>query len=493
MASGGRATPTRTAAVTAAVVGRGRAEVRATAAGAAARDAAATFVSSVRSRVREDIRVWSRVSVAGIGGPALQITIMHRLLVHKRRWISEDRFFHALSYCIAMPGPETQQLAIYIGWLANRMIGGVIAGGLFILPGILCMMALSFGFVTGANSEIGQAIFFGVKPAILAIMTDAILRFGRHVLHGKWMVGLAALAFAAAFLKLPFPLIVCAAAVLGLFAALAGLSGFRRANGGLADGPAVSPAPRDGGAADHTRPSKIQFIRSLLIWLALWLAPPVALLVILGPASIYAQISLLFSKVAVMAIGGDYAVIAYAAQQVVDSYHWVTNREMQEGIAMGEMVPGTIMIVTQFLGFIAAYRDAGLLPPLLAGVFGGLLATWATFAPCFLWIFVVAPFIEDLRDNVLLDGPLRAVTAAAVGMIVNLSVWFGIRTLFHTVDAVHYGWFDFDLPRVASLDLPALALFAAAAIAVLRLKFTAIATLAASCLAGIILLFFGLT
>jgi len=491
MALGGRATATKTAAVRAAVVSR--AEVSATALGAAARDVVAPFLSRLRVRIRDDIRVWSRVSVAGIGGPALQITIMHRLLVHKRRWISDDRFFHALSYCIAMPGPETQQLAIYIGWLSNRMIGGIIAGGLFILPGILCMMALSFGFVTGANSQIGQAIFFGVKPAILAIMTEAIVRFGRHVLHGRWMVGLAALAFAAAFLRLPFPLIVCAAAVLGLFAALAGLPGFRGAVRAAKDEFGI--AGRGGGSAlpDHTRPGKVEFVRSLLVWLALWLAPPIALLAVLGPASVYAQISLLFSKVALMAIGGDYAVIAYAAQQVVDSYHWVTNREMQEGIAMGEMVPGTIMIVTQFLGFIAAYRDAGALPPLVAGVLGGLLATWATFAPCFLWIFVVAPFIENFRDNSLLDGPLRAVTAAAVGMIVNLSVWFGIRTLFHTVGAVHYGWLSFDLPSIASLDLPSLALFAAAAIAVLRFRFTAIATLAASCAIGMILLFFGLT
>jgi chromate transporter len=446
----------------------------------------------LRPSLSDVLRVWSRVSVAGIGGPALQIATMHRLAVEERRWISEKRFFHALSYCIAMPGPETQQLAIYIGWLSNRMIGGVIAGVLFILPGMICMMALCFGFVTGADSQIGQAIFVGVKPAILAIMTEAILRFGRAVLPTPWMVAIAALAFAAAFFKVQFSLIVLAAALMGLCAALTGLPGFA---GASSRGTAVAGADDDGDEAlpDHTRPSTARFIRSLLACLALWLAPVVVLLAILGPDNIYTQISLLFSKVAMMAIGGDYAVIAYAAQQVVDSYHWVTAREMQDGIALGEMVPGTIMIVTQFLGFIAAFRDPGVLPPLVGGVIGGLLATWMTFAPCFLWIFVVAPFIEGLRNNAILDGPLRAVTAAAVGMIVNLSVWFGIRTLFHNVAPVHYGWLNFDIPDHASVNPWALVLFVLAAIAVLRFKISAAATLIVSSAAGMALLYLGLT
>jgi chromate transporter len=445
-----------------------------------------------RPSLSDVLRVWTRVSVAGIGGPALQIATMHRLAVEKRCWISEKRFFHALSYCIAMPGPETQQLAIYIGWLSHRMIGGIIAGVLFILPGVICMMALCFGFVTGADSQIGQAIFVGVKPAILAIMTEAILRFGRAVLPTPWMVAIAALAFAAAFFKVSFSLIVLAAALMGLCAALAGLTGFA---GASSRGTAAAGADDGGDEAlpDHTRPSTARFIRALLACLALWLAPVVALLAILGPDNIYTQISLLFSKVAMMAVGGDYAVIAYAAQQVVDSYHWVTAREMQDGIALGEMVPGTIMIVTQFLGFIAAFRDPGVLPPLLGGLVGGLLATWMTFAPCFLWIFVIAPFIEGLRNNAILDGPLRAVTAAAVGMIVNLSVWFGIRTLFHNVAPLHYGWLNFDVPDFASLSPWELVLFVLATIAVLRFRISAAATLIASSAVGMALLYLGLT
>lgn len=444
----------------------------------------------VRQSFRDDLRIWMRVSAAGIGGPALQIATMHRLLVRKRQWISEERFFHALSYCIAMPGPETQQLSIYIGWLSRRTIGGVIAGGLFIVPGIICMMALSIGFVTGANSQIGQAIFFGVKPAILAIMTEAIIRFGRHVLHGRWMFAVAALAFAAAFAKIAFPMIVLCAAVLGFLAATTGLPERRRADQSAIVDPAAPEAVELPG---HMRPSTLQIVRSLAMWLAIWLAPPIALLAFLGPANIFTQISLLFSKVAMMAVGGDYAVIAYGAQQAIDSYHWVSAREMQDGIAMGEMVPGTIMIVTQFLGFVAAYRDPGQLPPLLAGALGGLLATWATFVPCFLWIFIIAPFIEHLRHNNLLDGPLRAITAAAVGMIINLSVWFGIRTLFHDVEPIHFAGLAFDWPTFGSFDPWVLGLFIASAIVVLRYKFSAIATLALSSAAGMILLLLGVT
>ena len=442
-----------------------------------------------RIGLRDVFKVWTRVSVSGIGGPGLQIATMHRLAVQKRRWISEERFFHALSYCIAMPGPETQQLAIYIGWLSHRLLGGIIAGGLFILPGAICMLALCFGFVTGADSQIGQAIFLGVKPAIIAIMIEAILRFGRSVLPTRLMLGLAAAAFAAAFFKISFPIIIIVAALFGFAAALAGVSGFSGKRH-LPTRTAAAPHQEEE-LPDHTRPSASYVVRTFAICLALWFAPIIVLLATVGPASIYTQISLLFSKVALMAVGGDYAVIAYAAQQVVDSNHWITAREMQDGIAMGEMVPGTIMIVNEFLGFMAAYRDPGQLPPLVAGTLGGLLATWTTFAPCFLWIFVIAPFIEGLRDNALLDGPLRAVTAAAVGMIINLSVWFGIRTLFHDVDSVHYAWISFDVPDLASLDPAALALSVAAAIAVLRFRLSSALTLFASSAVGVLLYVLG--
>ncbi len=341
----------------------------------------------------------------------------------------------------------------------------------------------------GPTSQVGEAIFLGVKPAIMAIMAAAILRFGRHLLRGRLMIAIAVLAFVGAFFKVPFPIIILGAALIGFIAVLAGLQVFAGAAPASIGG--LIGADEDDELADHTRPSTAQFIRSLATWLALWIAPVIVLLAVLGSASIYTQITLLFGKVALMQIGGDYAVIAYAAQQVVDSYHWISAREMQDGIAMGEMVPGTIMIVTQFLGFLAAYREPGSLPPLLAATFGGLLATWMTFLPCFLWIFVIAPFIEGLRGNTLLNGPLNAVTAAAIGMIVNLSVWFGIRTLFDDVEPLRIGWLDFDAPNMASLQPWALVLFIAASIAVFRFKLNAATTLIACSVAGATLFLLG--
>lgn len=446
--------------------------------------------ASAPTGLRDAFVTWAQVSAAGIGGAAVQLATMHRLLVQEKQWISEERFFHALGYCIALPGPETQQLAVYIGWLAHRMIGGIIAGGLFILPGSLCMMALSVGYVTGAGSPVGQAIFLGIRPAILAIMLEAILRFGRHVIYNKWMGALALAAFVAAFCKVAFAIIVLTAAAVGVFLGLTGLPALARP-AATADAPA--PANGADGLPDHTQPRLRHFVRSLAFWLVLWLAPPLVLLAIFGAHDIFTQISLLFGKVALMAIGGDYAVVAYAAQQAIESYHWLSAREMQAAVAMGEMVPGTIMIVTQFIGFIAAYRHPGMLLPLVAGAFGGLLATWMTFCPCFLWISLVAPFIEGLRRHALLNSTLQGVTAAAVGMILNLSAWFGLRTLFHAVERVNHGHLRFDVPIMSSFEPWALALLVGALIAVFGFKIGTVKTLVASSAVGGVLYALGVT
>ena len=455
-----------------------------------ASDRQGALLARGRAALRDAFGVWTHVSIAGIGGPAKQIATMHRLAVEGKHWISEERFFHALSYCIALPGPETQQLAIYVGWLAHRTIGAVIAGGLFILPGAICMMMLSFGYVLGANSQVGQAMFLGVRPAILAIMAEAIVRFGRHVLYGRSMLALAAAAFVGAFCKLPLPIIIFVPALLGIIAAVSGLPSLGRPARAAMAGFAAARQGEE--SLGHARPTFTLVARTLGLWLALWLAPPLVLFGVFGMQNIYTQISLLFGKVALMAFGGDFAVIVYGAQQAIDSYHWLSPREVQEGIAMGEIVPGTIMIVTQFLGFVAAYRDAGLLPPLLAGAFGGLLATWMTFVPCFIWILSVAPFIEGLRRSPVLNNALQAVTAAAVGVILNLTVWFGIRTLFHGVESIEYGRLAFDVPKVATFDLWALALFVCAAIAVFRFKVGAAMTLIGSSAVGGIFLLTGL-
>jgi chromate transporter len=439
-----------------------------------------------RADLRHAFGVWAQVSAAGVGGAALQLATMHRLLVQQKRWISEDRFFHALSCCIALPGPETQQLSFYIGWLSNRMIGGIVAGGLFILPGIVCMMALSFGYVTGGESQVGQAISLGVRPAILAVMVEAIVRFGGHVVHSRWMAVLAGAAFVAAFLKVPFPIIMIVTATLGTLIGMAGLSGLTR--------PESSPTDaadwRDE-LSDHTRPNISQFVRSSTFWLLLWLAPPITLIMFCGFDNIFTQISILFGKVSLMALGGDYAVVIYAAQQAVDVHHWLSARDVQDGIAMGEMVPGTIMIVTQFLGSLAAYRDPGALPPLLAGALGGLLATWMTFCPCFLFITAIAPYIEGMRRHALLSSTLQAVTAAAIGMILNLSVWFGIRTMFRHIERGHWLGFEFDMPDLGSAHWWSIALFVGAAIAILRFKAGTVKTLAVASALGIVLFMCG--
>jgi len=353
------------------------------------------------------------------------------------------------------------------------------------------MMAMSFGYVSGADSALGKAIFIGVRPAILAIMLEAMIRFGRHVLHSQWMVALAGAAFCGAFLKLPFPVIIGGAALIGVSVALSGTHGFARPMAAVRGGSSAADLRAE--LTDRARPGLAQFLLSFAMWLALWLTPPIMLLTIVGPENVFTQIARLMGKVATMAVGGDYAVVAYAAEQGVHSNHWLTTREMQEGIAMGEMVPGTIIIVTQFVGFIAAFRDPGSLPPLVAGVFGGALASWMTFCPCFLFILLMAPFIEGLRRNALLNNTLRAVTAAAVGMILNLSVWFGLRTVFRHIDHIRYTHFRLDIPDVASIDPLAVTLFACAAIAVLRFKTSAAATLLVSSAVGLALLLAGIT
>lgn len=439
--------------------------------------------------VRDAFSVWGQISLAGIGGAALQLATMHRLLVQGKKWISEERFFHALSYCIALPGPETQQLSIYVGWLTQRTLGGVIAGGLFVLPGMICMLALTFGYVTGGDSPLGHAISLGIRPAILAVMAEGILRFGRHVLHSPSMGVLAFAAFAAAFIKVPFPIIMSVAGAMGVFAALAGFPKLARPISTAKYGPLADAELLE--MPDHAQPNLKRFVLSLAFWLVLWLTPPIVLLATFGVHNIFTQISLLFGKVALMAVGGDYAVVAYATEQVVSSYHWLSTREVQEGIAMGEMVPGTIMIVTQFLGSVAAFRHPGELPPLIAGALGGLLATWMTLCPCFLWIMLIAPFLEGLRRNAFLNSTMQAVTAAAVGMILNLSVWFGLRTLFNHVEHIHFSYFRFDFPNVATIDFWGLALFLCALLAVFRFKIGTAATLIGSSAVGVALYMLG--
>jgi chromate transporter len=444
--------------------------------------------------LRDALEVWLRVASLSFGGPAGQIAVMHRILVEEKRWISEQRFLHALNYCMLLPGPEAQQLTTYIGWLMHRTLGGIIARWLFVVPGIISIMALSYVYAAWGNVPVIVALFFGLKAAVLAIVIEAVVRIGKRALRNRVMIALAAIAFVGIFfLNVPFPIIVFGAAIIGFVAGLMGLAEFE-ANAGHAankDKPAVVDDMLGEGIPEHARPTVARALAVSAIWLALWLIPVIALLATLGGANVFSQIAVFFSKMAVVTFGGAYAVLAYVAQQAVEHYGWLKPGEMLDGLGMAETTPGPLIMVLQFVGFMAAYRDPGSLAPMMAGTLGGLLATWVTFTPCFLWIFLGAPFVETLRGNKALNAALSAITAAVVGVVLNLAIWFAIHSAFRETVPVRAFPLSFDAPRLASVDWLALALSIAAAVAIFRFKIGMFPTLAACCGAGIVLFLFG--
>jgi chromate transporter len=438
----------------------------------------------------EAFRVWLKVASLSFGGPAGQIAVMHRILVEEKRWISEERFLHALNYCMLLPGPEAQQLATYIGWLMHRTLGGIMAGVLFVIPGIICIMALSYVYAGWGHVPLITALFFGLKAAVLAIVLEAVFRIGKRSLKNNVMRSLAAVAFIGIFFfDIPFPIIIFGAALIGFVGAWSGLTAFQLTSGhgnGKKDGAVVDALLGDE-LPEHARPTVARALRASSIWLVLWLVPVIALLVILGPSNVFSQIAVFFSKMAMVTFGGAYAVLAYVAQQAVENYHWLKPGEMLDGLGMAETTPGPLIMVLQFVGFMAAYRDPGALSPMMAGTLGGLLATWVTFTPCFLWIFLGAPFIEVLRGNTALNGALSAITAAVVGVVLNLAIWFALHTVFREVRPVHGYGLTFDMPVPTSVDPWALALSVAAIIAIFRFKVGMITTLLACSAVGIIL------
>jgi chromate transporter len=435
-------------------------------------------------------RVWLRVAALSFGGPAGQIAVMHRIIVDEKKWVGESRFLHALSYCMLLPGPEAQQLATYIGWLMHRWPGAIIAGGLFVVPGIISILALSYVYAAYGNIPAVASLFFGLKAAVLAIVLHAVHRVGSRALKTRAMIVLAALAFVGIFfLGLPFPLIVLAAGVAGFIGARAGSGAFQVGGGHGSEAKTIAPDESLLGDVlpEHARPTIGRALRVSVIWLALWLVPLIALFAVLGSGNVYSDIGVFFSKMAVVTFGGAYAVLAYMAQQAVETYGWLRPGEMLDGLGMAETTPGPLIMVVQFVGFLAAYRHPGSLPPMLAGTLGGLLATWCTFVPCFLWIGLGAPFIEQLRDNKPLNGALAGITAAVVGVILNLAIWFALHTWFR--GATHVGGFglSFDLPILASVDGWALALSLAAMLAIFRFKTGTLQTLLACSAAGLFL------
>ena len=431
----------------------------------------------------EALRVWARIGLLGFGGPAGQIALMHRVLVDEKRWIDEGRFLHALNYCMLLPGPEAQQLATYVGWLLHRTAGGLAAGILFVLPGFVAMLALSILYAGFREIELVQAVFFGIKPAVLAIVVHAVVRIGRRALRGRLLIGLAAAAFIGIFFfDLPFPLIVLGAAAIGFLGSRLDPRAF------AVVGP-QGAAAEAGRLPDPVRPSLRQAAGVLVLWSGLWLGPLALLALTVGPADVFTQIAAFFGKMAVVTFGGAYAVLAYVAQEAVGHYGWLRPGEMLDGLGLAETTPGPLIMVVQFVGFLAAYRDPGPFDPMLAGVLGATLTVWVTFTPCFLWIFLGAPYVEALRGNRSLNAALGAITAAVVGVILNLAVWFALHTVFGRVDEIRGFGLRLWAPDFASLDVAALLLSAGALVAMFRFRVGMLPTLAGSAAVGAALYF----
>lgn len=435
--------------------------------------------------LRDAFFTWSRVAALSFGGPAGQIAVMHRIIVDEKKWISEARFLHALNYCMLLPGPEAQQLATYIGWLMHGMLGGLMAGGLFILPGVVSILVLSILYAQFEQSALLVALFLGLKPAVMAIVIQAVIRIGSRVLKNRAMLAIAALAFVALFFfDVPFPAVVFGAGVIGLLGGRFSPEVFQVLRGHGAPNP---PDTTGQTQFDGPIPSGGRlWMRSIVvsaIFLTLWFGPLAAVYVSLGSQSVYLQEGAFFSKAAVVTFGGAYSVLQYVAQQAVETYGWLKPGEMLDGLGMAETTPGPLIMVVQFVGFMGAYRNPGPFSPLVAGVLGSLVTTWVTFVPCFFWIFLGAPFIERLRTNKLLSAALSAITAAVVGVILNLSVWFALHTLFSHVETRRVGLITLSLPDLGSLNWAATCLAALAFLLTFYWKRPMLQTLAI-CAAG---------
>ncbi len=381
--------------------------------------------AAARPAFAEALRFWLKLGFINFGGPTGQIAIMHRELVERRRWISEPRFLHALNYCMLLPGPEATQLATYIGWLLHRTAGGLAAGILFVLPSVFVLMGLSYVYAAHGSVPWIAALFDGLKPAVLAIVATATVRIGRRALRHPVMWGVAAAAFVALFaLRVPFPLVVAGAAAVGLVGARVRPAAFQ------------PPESRDDGAViaddtptpEHARPSARRAVTVLAVSLACWIGPLAALGAWRGPHDVLFREAVFFSQAAMVTFGGAYAVLPYVGQQAVETYGWLSAAEMIDGLGLAETTPGPLIMVLQFVGFMAGWhhaRDLGL----AGAVLGGLVATYFTFMPCFLWIFLGAPYVEQTRGRRELTGAMATITAAVVGVILNLAVWFAGHVL----------------------------------------------------------------
>jgi chromate transporter len=411
-----------------------------------------------RVSFREAFWVWVRVAAYSFGGPAGQIAVMQRILVDEKRWFSQNRFLHAMNYTMLLPGPEAQQLATYGGWMLHGWRGGLIAGGLFVLPGFVAIMVLSVLYAEFQDVTVVEALFFGIKPAVLAIVVEAVIRIGRRALKTVAMALVALAAFVAIFIfGVPFPIIIGVAALTAFLGRMVWKDEFlviRSPDAEAGSPDEVRSIFHDDMAASR-RPPIHRTVQTALMWLGIWWIPVVILFLVFGSSHLFVQEGVFFSKVAVVTFGGAYAVLAYIAQQAVEVHGWLAPGEMLDGLGMAETTPGPLIQVVQFVGFMGAYRYAGTVDPLIDGIIGSVITTWVTFAPCFLFIFVGAPYIEYLRGRESLSAALSGVTAAVVGVILNLALWFGIHTLFEETWTIG-GVFELLVPEWRTVDLGAL-------------------------------------
>ena len=435
---------------------------------------------------REAVRAWFLISLQTFGGPAGQIAVMERTLVEERRWIGHRRFLHALSYCTLLPGPEAQQLAIYIGWLLNGVRGGLVAGILFVLPGVIALLGLSAIYVAFGENTVVAALFAGLAPAVVAVVAQAVVRLGKRALGHPALVALAAVSFLAltAF-QVPFPVVIAFAALVGWILGRWAPGTMRhpasQAEGDDADAPLI---PDD--ALHHERPSRRHTVRVLAIGLVAWGVPLALVAGLTGTDSVFTQQGLFFSGAALVTFGGAYAVLAYVAQQAVEVYGWLAPGEMVRGLALAESTPGPLIMVVQFVAFLGAYRDPGSLDPWVAAVLAALLVTWVTFVPCFVFIFMGAPYVERLRGNDSLSSALTGITAAVVGVIANLAVFFALHTLFADTATVGFGPVELALPVLETVRPLQVAILAVAAVLLFRLRWSVLRTLGVCAALGLL-------
>ena len=434
--------------------------------------------------LREATRAWFLISLQTFGGPAGQIAVMQRTLVEERRWIGQQRFLFALAYCTLLPGPEAQQLATYVGWLLNGFRGALVAGTLFVLPGVVALLALSAVYVAYGENDLVEAIFLGLAPAVIAIVVQAVWRLARRGLASPTLAGLAIGAFVALTgFGVPFPVVIAVAALVGWLVG-------RRSPAAMTSTPAVAddgPPPLVPDDALHQEaPSTRRTVVGLAVGLVVWLLPVGLAAVLLGADSVYVDQGLFFSGTALVTFGGAYAVLAFVAQQAVNVYGWLAPGEMVRGLALAETTPGPLIMVVQFVAFVGAYRDPGVLDPWVGAVVASLLVTWVTFVPCFLFILLGAPYVERLRGNQALAAALGGITAAVVGVIASLAVFFALHTLFAETGRVTWGPFDLEYPHLDTLQVTQLAITALAFVLVFVAKWGVLRILGTCALAGVV-------